>query len=207
MIKKKIAVITANEQIGRFFSLELQTLGYEVRIARHYDRGGEADLNIVDLDTVSSDEPVFSATDLFVSSRPQTDGRTLLWPVDIDELRDAVASSFYQDSEFLSKPIVDKSVEARIVDREMGMVFVGELCVKLSETELSILEYLCEAEGNTVSRADIMRLLQATDGNISDVYICHLRKKLELTSGKRFIFTERGKGYRTTLVMAKNKRL
>ena len=44
-----------------------------------------------------------------------------------------------------------------------------------------------------------MELLEASDGNISDVYICRLRKKLEGNTKQRLIFTDRGEGYRTVL--------
>ena len=59
------------------------------------------------------------------------------------------------------------------------------------------------ANGEIISRERIMGLLGADDGNISDVYICHLRKKLDEKLGRKLIITERGKGYRTNLRLSK----
>ena len=78
---------------------------------------------------------------------------------------------------------------------------MGNKHIRLTKSEFNILEALCGANGQTVPREKIMEILGAENGNISDVYVCRLRQKLEVSEGKRLIFTERGKGYRTTLKM------
>ena len=48
------------------------------------------------------------------------------------------------------------------------------------------------------------KIFDVTDGNIVDVYIHHLRKKLEEPFSRKIIYTVRSKGYKTT---AKLKRI
>ena len=47
----------------------------------------------------------------------------------------------------------------------------------------------------SVLREEIDAILSVDDGNMSDVYICHLRRKLDNKLGLKLIYTIRGKGY------------
>ena len=67
---------------------------------------------------------------------------------------------------------------------------------QLSDHEIKLLGRLCESSGESVSREELNRLLGADSGNIADVYICRLRRKLESGDGKRVIFTVRSAGYK-----------
>ena len=68
--------------------------------------------------------------------------------------------------------------------------------ISLSDYEMRLLVRLCRNNDEAVSREELNLLLGAESGNIADVYICRLRKKLEEGDGKRVIFTVRSKGYR-----------
>ncbi len=81
------------------------------------------------------------------------------------------------------------------VDKESMTAIYGEMKFPLSEYEYKTLSLLCEKRGEVVSREDIARLLQFDSGNMGDVYICHLRKKIDNTLGIKLITTVRGKGY------------
>ena len=59
------------------------------------------------------------------------------------------------------------------------------------------IKLLCNKAGSTVSREEILNLFDASDSNIAEVYICHLRGKLEAPFGIKVIYTVRGKGYTT----------
>ena len=77
-------------------------------------------------------------------------------------------------------------------------VRIGKTEIKLSPDEATVLKALSKAEGY-VSRDDLNRLLGHEDkcGNLVDVYICRLRKKLEKVLGYRVISTVRGVGYKS----------
>lgn len=83
-----------------------------------------------------------------------------------------------------------------ILDRE------GERRVSLSLQEWRILCCLYQHKGAIVPRETLLDLM-GSSGNSVEVYICHLRKKLETPSGSRLILTVRGKGYRLTDVLFK----
>lgn len=71
----------------------------------------------------------------------------------------------------------------------------GDTKIPLSEYECKVLSLLCENRGETVERERIYSLLGAEAGNMGDVYICHLRRKIDNKLGLKLIYTIRGKGY------------
>ncbi len=72
---------------------------------------------------------------------------------------------------------------------------VGGHTVQLTPAEWAILACLHARRGETVGREELATLLQG-GGNSVDVYVCHLRRKIEKPLGRRMIETVRGKGYR-----------
>lgn len=82
-----------------------------------------------------------------------------------------------------------------MLDEGRREVMYGGERIRLSENEYAVLKLLCENKGVPVSRENILNVLGTADGNMGDVYICHLRKKLDEHFGIRFIYTVRGRGY------------
>ena len=76
----------------------------------------------------------------------------------------------------------------------------GGTSVRLTAREFAVLEYLVRHRGDVVSKAEILDNVWdfAFDGdpNIVEVYIRHLRTKIDEPFGKRAIETVRGAGYR-----------
>ena len=101
-----------------------------------------------------------------------------------------VIGSRKTDSESLSPKtiVIDRAHKTALLDGER---------YAMSDHEIKILELLCERSGTSVSRDELNRLVGATDGNIVDVYICRLRKKLEKSGERKVIYTVRGAGYLT----------
>ena len=92
-----------------------------------------------------------------------------------------------------------------IIDPTNLSVIVDGEQVELTPTEHGILLYLAEHPGQVVSIEDIFTNVWGfdTDVNVNNVkwYVWRLRQKLEGSVGEqRFIFTERGAGYRFTAV-------
>ena len=71
----------------------------------------------------------------------------------------------------------------------------GNQVIPLSDNEYKILSLLCDNRYKIVERERIYAALGAEYGNMGDVYICHLRKKIDNKLGLKLIYTIRGKGY------------
>jgi len=72
--------------------------------------------------------------------------------------------------------------------------------VQLTARELSVLEFLLRNTGQVVSKRDILDHVWdydfEGDPNIVEVYVGHLRNKLDRPFGRQSIATVRGSGYR-----------
>lgn len=76
-----------------------------------------------------------------------------------------------------------------------GVVTVAGRPITLSPAEWTIFSHLYAHRGELVTRAELASLLSG-GGNSVDVYICHLRRKLEKPLSRRLIESVRGQGYR-----------
>jgi two-component system, OmpR family, response regulator len=78
--------------------------------------------------------------------------------------------------------------------------FRGEAEVELTAREMSLLEFLLRRKGEVMSKRDILEHVWdydfEGDPNIVEVYVRHLRNKLDRPFGRRAIETLRGAGYR-----------
>ena len=76
----------------------------------------------------------------------------------------------------------------------------GEVELSLTARELALLEYLIRSDGAVRSKTDIVEHVwdQSFDGdlNIVEVYIGHLRAKIDRPFGRTSVETVRGEGYR-----------
>ncbi len=76
----------------------------------------------------------------------------------------------------------------------------GSEQLSLTPRELSVLEYLMRHQGDVVSKRDLLDHVWdydfEGDPNIVEVYIGHLRNKVDRPFGSESIFTVRGVGYR-----------
>lgn len=79
-----------------------------------------------------------------------------------------------------------------------GTVTVGDKTVTLTPAEWAVFAYLYDHRGEAIPR-DALASLLGGGGNSVDVYICHLRTKIEKPLGRRLIQTVRGVGYRLEL--------
>ncbi len=72
--------------------------------------------------------------------------------------------------------------------------------VQLSGREVEVLAYLMSCEGSAVAKSDLVFGIWGKDfegdRNIAEVYVRHLRKKLEPRFGRKIIETVHGLGYR-----------
>jgi len=84
--------------------------------------------------------------------------------------------------------------ESLSLDDGRRAALYGDKIIPLSDFEYKTISLLIERRGEAVSREEISSLLGG-EGNMAEVYICHLRRKIDNALGKKFIYTVRGKGY------------
>ncbi|MCS5517745.1 response regulator transcription factor [Curtobacterium flaccumfaciens] len=87
-----------------------------------------------------------------------------------------------------------------VVDPAARTVARGETPVELTSREFAVLEYLARHPGQVRSKRDVIEnvwdLDFEGDPNIVEVYVGHLRRKLDRPFGRAAIETIRGAGYR-----------
>ena len=97
------------------------------------------------------------------------------------------------------RPVVLEAGDLR-VDPASRAVTRGETAVTLTSREFAVLEYLIRRKGEAVSKSEILANVWDFDfdgdPNIVEVYIRHLRNKLDRPFGRDAIATVRGAGYR-----------
>jgi DNA-binding response OmpR family regulator len=78
--------------------------------------------------------------------------------------------------------------------------FRGDVEIELSPRQFSLLEYLMRQSGDVCSKSDIIEHVwdQSFDGdpNIVEVYVGHLRRRIDVPFGRQSLQTVRGSGYR-----------
>ena len=98
-----------------------------------------------------------------------------------------------------TRPVVLEVGDLRL-DPAARQAFRGDTVVALTARELSLLEYLMRRAGEVVSKRDVLDHVWdydfEGDPNIVEVYVRHLRNKLDRPFGRDSIETVRGAGYR-----------
>ncbi len=97
----------------------------------------------------------------------------------------------------------EKDTILKFSDLELDLIkrkaFRGDKEIELTTKEFALLELLMKNPGKVLTRADISKNVWEYDfdtlTNIIDVYINHLRKKVDKDFDKRLIHTIRGVGY------------
>ena len=124
------------------------------------------------------------------------------WPVSIYEIHKAIAELHRKDGVSCERETASVEQFIYLLSEEEHTVLYRNRQIVLSESLWRLLGVLGERSGELVSR-DELKSLFGGEGNLVEVYIHGLRKKLELPFGIRLIETVRGKGYRL-LIGVKN---
>lgn len=97
------------------------------------------------------------------------------------------------------RPTVMEAGDVR-VDPASRSVWRGETPVEVTAREFAVLEYLMRRKGDVVSKREVLDNVWdfdfEGDPNIVEVYVRHLRNKLDRPFGRDAIETLRGAGYR-----------
>lgn len=201
---KKIIILSKNKRLARLCEIEAGFCGFSVHISENpHTDFSEYSLAVVDIDTVSPTHLRGECGILGITTRDiKTDDNTfkltylIKYPFLLRDLRDILCRVSQAGEEKIKNDSEadDMTIYADASNKEI--IFCGRK-IALSEYEFIVLERLCEKSGSAVEREELSSLLGAEKGNIVEVYICHLRKKLERISTRKVIHTVRARGYLT----------
>ena len=119
-------------------------------------------------------------------------------PFLLDDLVNAVSEMTDGESLRIQPPAAAQEEKVLYLSREEMCAEYAGCSVRFTEREFRLLEALAEKAGSPVSREKLLE--EAWDsmesrGNVVDVYVGYLRKKLEPILGKGAILSVRGMGY------------
>lgn len=199
-MNKYARILTEDARFLRLLTLEFLSVGIETVSVTRPDEASSTIL-IVDLDRYSEkdfqDGVEYAAVLGFTSKEKTCKSCTRVFhrPFLMSELISAVSPDGV-------RPYYDRKVSAASKKpKELELsptgkyATYGDVTVDLSDNEYKLLTLLYEKRGELVTRDEIARLFSSEEGNIGDVYICHLRKKIDNRLALKLIYTVRNKGY------------
>ena len=212
---KKIAILSSDPIISRFFELEASALGFNVSCFDNtYSIIDEYDFVITDKKYFLSAVNKFSCkigvvirdgeSDQEQLPDAMLDSVSITWPPSIKELKGVFSNII---SNTFSNPNADAVNKHNIIfyyEEEPCVIWYRDKKIVLTQSEAKLFYLLCSAEGKTVSKEEINSLFDSEKGNIGEVYIHHLRRKLEEPFSTKVIHTVRAKGYWIDVKLQKN---
>lgn len=200
----KIAIITADKQLSRLCELECKLNGYAVETFTSAQSLRKSFARYLwDIDTVPEISKMQENNSILMSRKEDffENEQRLRIPPSLERLRYLINN--YSTNEF---PLEQKTANALVlIDRKTRTISYGDKYTDLSEHEFKVLTHLCANHSKPVKREELNSILGAESGNISDVYIYHLRKKLEILCGSRMISTVRNQGYMIEIALEEQK--
>jgi two-component system OmpR family response regulator len=218
----RVLVVEDEEKMARLLSRGLQESGFSVDVALNgaqamsLGTGNEYDAIVLDIGLPDEDGFIVSR-----KLRNAGNWAPVLMLTARDAIADRVAGLDSGADDYLTKPFAFAELLARIralirrgaserptllevgnltLDPATRRVQRGDVEVSLTTKEFSLLEYFMRHPGTVLSRSHIIEhvwnLAHRGSSNVVDVYVRHLRDKIDRPFGKRSIETVRGAGYR-----------
>ncbi len=219
-----LLVIEDDQRLADFLSRGLTSEGYTVSAVHTghegLERACDADIDLVLLDLMLPD---MEGTQVCKELRAREIRTPILMLTARDSLEDKVSGLRFGADDYLTKPFDFEELLARIealMRRSHGaasqptQLRVGDLLfnletlkvirggreIQLTDKEMALLELLMSGPGKVFSRNDILTQVWGDDKdpltNIVDVYVRHLRAKVDEGEMVRLIKTVRGRGYK-----------
>src|SRR5712692_8454844 len=218
----QILIAEDDAPVARFISSGLEGEHYDVRIVTtggqvsQVVEDGPCDLIILDLSL-----PDISGMEVLRQVRGRKPHLPVLILTGSARVEDRVDGLDSGADDYLTKPFAFSELSARVrallrrsslpfepvlrsldleLDRVRRVVNRKGRAIELTPKEFALLEYLMLNAGHSVSRSSIIhhvwKLSSDTLTNVVDVYINHLRRKIDADAPVRLIHTVRGAGYR-----------
>ena len=226
--KKKILIVEDDVRISQFLTRGLRAEGYIPDLVENGGealsavRGESYDLMILDLML-----PGLDGREVCRQIRDDGLDVPILMLTALDAVTDRVEGLRMGADDYLTKPFAFDELLARIEallrrgggyseqDREIILDDVvmnlethdvrrGGVKIELTPKEFSLLEYLLRTPGKVRSRTNILENVWGMHSdpmtNVVDVYISHLRQKVDGLGERPLIHTVRGFGYKADVV-------
>jgi DNA-binding response OmpR family regulator len=219
-----VLLVEDDERIIEFVRRGLEAEGYRVDVARGgreaIRRAQSADCRLIILDLLLPD---LDGREVCRQLRAADVTTPILMLTALDTLEDKVRGLRIGADDYLAKPFAFEELVARVhalgrrgagyrdasaelkvhdlvLDRETREVRRGDRLVELTPREFALLECLMRSPGKVVGRPLILEKVWGYSGhpltNVVEVYIRHLRRKVDQDAPIPLIETVRGFGYR-----------
>ncbi len=215
-----ILLVEDEAKVARFIKEGLTAEGYEVEIAADGKSGEKKALDggfdLILLDVLLPKKNGFEVLHALRTSGSRT---PIMMLTARGATEDVVQGLDHGAEDYLTKPFAFSELLARIRallrrDRQSATVYRladlhlntmtrkatrGGTVIELTAREFALLEYLMRHPHKLVTRQQLAKEIWGFNfdpgTNIIDVYINHLRKKIDQAFDKKLLHTERGKGY------------
>ena len=214
----RILLVEDEAKVARFIKEGLTAEGYEVEIAADGKAGEkqarEGDFNLILLDVLL---PKKNGFDVLHSLRADGIRTPILMLTARSGTEDIVQGLDHGADDYLTKPFAfnellarmrsllrrERQTSFRIADLQLNtltrMATRSGSAIDLTAREYALLEYLMRSAHKLVTRQQLAKEVWGFSfdpgTNIIDVYINHLRKKIDHGFDVKLLHTERGKGY------------
>jgi DNA-binding response OmpR family regulator len=216
----RILLVEDEAKVARFIQEGLKAEGYQVELSAD-GASGERKARTGDFDLILLDVllPKKNGFEVLQSLRREGVKTPVLMLTARSATEDIVHGLDRGADDYLTKPFAFNELLARIRsllrrDRQSQTVLkVGDLQlntrtrkatrtgrpIELTAREYALLEFLMQNPQKLLTRQELAKEIWGFDfdpgTNIVDVYINHLRKKIDQTTEKRLLHTVRGRGY------------
>ena len=215
-----ILLVEDEAKVARFIKEGLTAEGYEVEIAADGKSGEkkalDGDFDLILLDVLLPKKNGFEVLHALRSSGLRT---PIMMLTARSATEDVVQGLDHGAEDYLTKPFAFNELLARIRsllrrERQSPTVYRladlhlntmtrkatrGGTAIELTAREFALLEYLMRHPHKLITRQQLAKEIWGFNfdpgTNIIDVYINHLRKKIDQGFEKKLLHTERGKGY------------
>lgn len=217
---KKILIIEDEKNISSFVKMELEFEGYITQVIEDGKQGLDEAIN-KDYDLILLDLMLPSLNGIEICRRLKKEKDTPIIMLSAkDSVMDKVSGLQMGADDYVSKPFAIEELLARIqvvfrrdnnsnskilnfkdlsINTESRLVKKGDVELNLTNKEYELLLYLMENKDKVISRVSLLESIWGydyeTETNVVDVYVRHLRNKLDTEDKEEYIKTVRSIGY------------
>lgn len=217
---KKILIIEDEKNISSFVKMELEFEGYITQVIEDGKQGLDEAIN-QDYDLILLDLMLPSLNGIEICRRLKKEKDTPIIMLSAkDSVMDKVSGLQMGADDYVSKPFAIEELLARIqvvfrrdnnsnskilnfkdlsINIDSRVVKKGDEELNLTNKEYELLLYLMENKDKVISRLSLLESVWGynyeTETNVVDVYVRHLRNKLDTEDKEEYIKTVRSIGY------------